>query len=74
MGCLRGYRVKGKLLPMLQALYLENSMEVNIGDKQSGCFSVSSGLRKGCVLSPLLFPLYIHQWLNCGVETERVCD
>ena len=57
-GCLRGYGVKGKFLAMLQALYLENSMEVKIGDKWSDHFSVSTGLRQGCVLSPLLFSLY----------------
>ena len=59
-GCFRGYGVKGKFLAMLQALYLENSMEVKIGDKWSGHFSVSTGLRQGCVLSPLLFSLYIN--------------
>ena len=54
-GCLRGYGVKGKFLSMLQVLYLENSMEVKIGDKRSDHFPVSTGLRQGCVLSPLLF-------------------
>ena len=32
--CLKGYGVRGKFLAMLQALYLENSMEVKIGDKR----------------------------------------
>ena len=50
-GCLRGYGVKGKFLSMLQVLYLENSMEVKIGDKRSDHFPVSTGLRQGCVLS-----------------------
>ena len=43
-GCLRGCGVKGKFLSMLQVLYLENSMEVKIGDKWSDCFPVSTGL------------------------------
>ena len=72
--CLRGYGVSGKFLVMLQALYLENSVEVKIGDKRSDHFPVSSGLRQGCVLSPLLFSLYINglvvelKWKRCGVE------
>ena len=32
--CLKGYGVRGKFLAMLQVLYLENSMEVKIGDKR----------------------------------------
>ena len=73
-GCLRGYGVKGKFLAILQALYLENSMEVKIGDKRSDHFSVSTGLKQGCVLSPLLFSLYINGLIvelkqkRCGVE------
>ena len=39
--CLRGYGVSGKFLVMLQALYLENSVEVKIGDKRSDHFPVS---------------------------------
>ena len=49
-------------------------MEVKIGNKQSDHFPVSTGLRQGCVLSPLLFSLYINGLVmelkrkRCGVE------
>ena len=49
-------------------------MEVKIGDKRSDQFPVSTGLRQGCVLSPLLFSLYINGLMveltmkRCGVE------
>ena len=46
-GCLRGYGVMGKFLSMLWVLYLENLMEVKIGNKWSDCFPVSTGLRRG---------------------------
>ena len=52
-GCLRGYGVKGKFPIMLQALYLGSSMEVKIGNRRSDHFSVNTGLRQGCMLSPL---------------------
>ncbi len=42
--CLRGYGVSGKFLVMLQALHLEISVEVKIGDKRSDHFPVSTGL------------------------------
>ena len=48
--CLRGYSVSGNFLVMLQALYLENSVEVKIGNKRSDHFPMSTGLRQGCVL------------------------
>ena len=75
-GYLRGYGVKGKFLVMLQALYLQNSMEVKIGDRRSDHFSVNTGLRQGCVLSPLLSSLYMNGLIvelklrRCGVECE----
>ena len=49
-------------------------MEVKIGNKQSDHFPASTGLRQGCVLSPLLFSLYINGLVmelkrnRCGIE------
>ena len=67
--CLRGYSVSGKFLVMLQSLYLENSVEVKIGDKQRDHFPASTQARL-CVVSSIL--LTVHQRLSCGVKTEEV--
>ena len=58
-GCLEQMGVSGRFLRFLKALYQDNSCRV--GDKLSEEFVVNTGLRQGCVLSPLLFSDLVHQ-------------
>ena len=73
-GCLEQLGVNGKFLDFLQSLYQGTSCQVRVGDMQSRVFEVNIGLRQGCVLSPVLFSLYINGLLkelkeaSCGVE------
>ena len=73
-GCLEQLGVYGRFLRFLKALYEDSSCRVKVQDKLSEEFSVGTGLRQGCVLSPLLFSLYINGVVTrlhdgkCGVQ------
>ena len=57
-GCLEKMGIRGRVTTFLKAVYSDVSCEVKVGEKCSEPFGVSSGLRQGCILSPLLFSLY----------------
>ena len=50
----------GILVGFLRAAYADLSCEVKVGEEYSEPISVASGLRQGCILSALLFSLYIN--------------
>ena len=58
----------------LQALYEGSMCRVKVNGQVSDDYEVNTGLRQGCVLSPLLFSLYINGAVKklkeerCGVE------
>ena len=47
-----------------RAAYQECKCQVKVGDMVSESFDVVKGLRQGCVLSPVLFFLYINSLVN----------
>ena len=51
--------VRGKLWRMLRALYSSVEATVRVNDAHSAPFQLANGLRQGCVLSPLLFNVFI---------------
>ena len=73
--CLQSIGLNGKFLSFLQSLYDGTSCLVKVGDRRNrGLINVDVGLRQGCVLSPLLFSLYINSLVEqlkstrCGIE------
>ena len=53
------YDVRGQLLAAIKSLYQQSEVCVCVNDMKTKLFNVSLGLRQGCVLSPLLFIIYM---------------
>ena len=69
--CLESLGESGKL----QSLNIENCMQVKVDNQLCDPFRVGVGLRQGCILSALLFSLYINGMIDdvkqkqCGVAS-----
>ena len=57
---LYNYGVKGKLWRVLRSVYDSVESCVLINDHRTRFFRVDVGLRQGCLMSPILFALYIN--------------
>ena len=51
--------MKGQLLAAIKSLYKQSEVCVRVNGMKTKPFSVNIGLRQGCVLSPLLFIIYM---------------
>ena len=51
--------IDGRILEIIRMLYLSDTASVKIGKTYSPPFSTNIGVRQGCVLSPLLFNLFL---------------
>ena len=67
---LQKYGVNGQLLRAIKSLYCRPEVCVRANGKQSKLFHVGVGLRQGCVLSPLLFIVYMNWIDKCSQADE----
>src|SRR2546421_9185149 len=51
--------MKGKIWRVVKNLYGEVGSCVRLGEEKTDWFSLEVGLRQGCVLSPILFSVFI---------------
>ena len=72
--CLERMGLGGCLLAFIKAVYTDVSCEVKVGEGRSEPFKITCRLRQGCILSPLLFSLYINSLVTklkeAGVEVK----
>ena len=64
------YGVNGQLLRTIKSFYCRPEICVRVNGKQSKPFHVGVGLRLGCVLSPLLFIVYMNWIDKCSQADE----
>ena len=57
---LESYGINGKMIQSLQFLYRNVKCAVKLNYLKTDWFSVKSGLKQGCILSTLLFNLYLN--------------
>src|SRR5678815_2512593 len=53
------YGIGGRLLNGIKSMYDDSEACVRINGVKSDWFSINSGMRQGCVMSPYLFNLYM---------------
>ena len=60
-------------MEFLRAAYAYLSCEVKVSEEYSEPFLVRNGLRQGCILSPLMFSLYINSLTDKMKEGRSRC-
>ena len=74
--CLREYGLDGELLQAVRSLYKLSSACVRVHGSKSNPFTVGVGLRQGCVLSPILFAVFMDriEKRSRGPECVKIGD
>ena len=65
------YHLPSKLLKIIEALHSNTSAAVRTYGKISDHFSVSSGVKHGCVLAPTLFNLYFDSVIRLVITDHQ---
>ena len=67
---LLSYGVSGKFFNTLKTLYTYDDCCVKVGNKITGTFQANQGVKEGCILSPLLFNIFLSDIVPCFKNEE----
>ena len=56
---LLNHGIKGKFFNVLKTMYINDSVCIKVGNKVTDSFQVNQGVKQGCVLSPMLFNIFL---------------
>ena len=56
---LRSKGITGKVFNLIKNIYMNEKCQVKIGQTLSSVFDANQGVRQGCILSPILFNIFI---------------
>ena len=59
LAVLRRYGISDRVCHLITLLYRKTSARVRVGSDESEVFDIESGVKQGCILSTLLFNIYI---------------
>ena len=65
------YNIQGQLLDSIRAIYAYSMNTVRTSEGLTDWFDITPGMRQGCVLSPLLFIIYMGQNYKRGQLRTR---
>ena len=67
------YGIGGNLYSLIKSLYSKTSCSIKIIKSKTDAFKYNRGVRQGCILSPLLFNLFINE-LPLSFYQSQQCD
>jgi hypothetical protein len=70
---LRAYAVPPKLVDLLTDLHTGTQAALRLGALKGEPFSISAGVKQGCVIAPLLFNVYIDFVVRQALERMSTC-
>ena len=64
------YGINGKFFNIIRHIYTKDKACVKLKGKCSNCFDINIGVRQGCILSPLLFNIFLCDLAKSLTEIE----